>query len=104
MPANALDILKPQVKSDLIALPNHFIRQAMRHNDVLDWKPVAPVRLYHCSGDLDVLPSNSVVARNKFLSLNATSVEIIDPSPGSTHLGGFFPSILHAKQWFDSLR
>lgn len=104
MPANPLDILKPQIRSAFINNPDHVFRQAMRHNNVLDWRPVAPVRLYHCSGDLDVLPANSVVARDRFLSLNASSVQIIDPSPGASHSGGFFPSILHAKQWFDSLR
>jgi hypothetical protein len=68
------------------------------------WKPRAPLRLYHCSGDLDVDPANSQVALASFHALGATQVELIDPQPGADHSGCAQPSLLQAKAWFDSLK
>ena len=58
----------------------------------------------HCSGDLDVLPANSVVATNNFWALGATQVVLIDPFPGTNHSGCAIPALEAAKAWFDTFR
>jgi len=62
------------------------------------------LRLYHCAADHDVIIANSEVALASFHALGATQVELIDPVPTADHAGCSEPSLLLAKQWFDSLR
>jgi hypothetical protein len=101
---NISTILQPEVVSSLTNDPGSPLYQALRDNDLYRWKPVAPMRLYHCSGDLDVLPANSVVATNNFWAVGATQVQLIDPQPGADHSGCAIPSLEAAKTWFDTLK
>lgn len=104
MPAVPLDMLKPEWIADLTTNSHHVFRQALKHNDLIGWRPVAPIRLYHCAGDQDVPIENTIQAYDSFVAAGATDIQKIDPSPTSDHEGGFFPSIIGAKSWFDSLR
>lgn len=104
LPAMPLNILKPEFATAFRNDPNQLLRQALRDNDLLNWRPRAPLRLYHCSGDLDVVPANATNAWNRFQAQGAMQVESIDPSPGADHGGCFYPSVLGAKAWFDALR
>ena len=65
---NISSILLPAVVSALTNDPDSPLYQALRDNDLYHWKPVAPMRLYHCSGDEDVLPANSQVAYSNFVA------------------------------------
>jgi hypothetical protein len=62
------------------------------------------MRLYHCSGDQDVLPANSQVAYNSFQAQGVSQVLLIDPLPGADHSGCAIPSLEAAKAWFDTLK
>jgi hypothetical protein len=105
MPAcNLSTILWPAVVSSLTNDPGCPLYQALRDNDLYRWKPVAPTRLYHCSGDLDVLPANSQVAYNSFQAQGASQVQLVDPQPGADHSGCAIPSLEAAKAWFDTLK
>jgi dienelactone hydrolase len=104
MPSNATLIFKPEVLEALRNDVNHPLRLALRDNDVLDWKPQAPMRMWHCQNDMDVLRENSEVALATFHSLGATQVELLDPSPMSGHGGCVLPSFLAMRDWFDTLR
>ncbi len=97
-------ILVPAVRSALTNDPGSPLYQALRDNDLYRWKPVAPVRLYHCSGDQDVLPANSQVAYSNFVAQGASQVQLIDPSPGADHSGCVIPALVAAKGWFDTLK
>ena len=86
--------------------PNHPLRNAMRDNNVYDWTPQAPVRLYHSHGDQAVPFNNAQKAYDTFIARGACCVAISDPS-GSLpldHVPSQYPSVLGAKQWFDSFR
>jgi hypothetical protein len=105
MPAcNLSTILWPAVVSSLTNDPGSPLYQALRDNDLYRWKPLAPTRLFHCSGDLDVLPANSQVAYNSFHAQGASQVQLIDPQPGADHSGCAIPSLEAAKAWFDTLK
>jgi hypothetical protein len=80
------------------------LRLALRDNDLYRWTPRAPLRLYHCRADRDVIFANSTVARDSFLSRGATQVELIDPLPIGDHGACTVPSFLLAKAWFDTLK
>ena len=104
MPACTISsIFTPAVLSALTNDPGSPLYAALRANDLYRWKPVAPVRLYHCSGDLDVLPANSQVAYSNFLAQGCT-VLLVDPSPGADHTACAIPALEAAKAWFDTLK
>jgi len=103
-PCNVSTILLPAVISSLTNDPGSPLYQALRDNDLYRWKPVAPMRLYHCSGDQDVLPVNSQVAYDSFQAQGATQVQLIDPQPGADHSGCAIPSLEAAKAWFDTFK
>ena len=105
MPAcNLSTILWPAVVSSLTNDLGCPLYQALRDNDLYRWKPAAPMRLYHCSGDQDVLPANSQVAYDSFQSQGTSKVQLIDPLPGADHSACAIPSLEAAKAWFDTLK
>lgn len=104
MPAIPHQVLKPEYLAAIRANPEHPLRRALRDNDLTGFVPRAPLRLYHCSGDEDVPPLNSRVARDRFVAAGASGVLLIDPQAGADHGDCVEPALLAAKAWFDSLR
>ena len=96
--------LKPEYLAAFRSNPRHPLRLALQDNDVYYWKPRAPLHLYHCAADRDVIIANSEVALATFQSLGATQVQLFDPLPSADHSGCSIPSLAAAKAWFDSLR
>jgi hypothetical protein len=101
---NISSILQPAVIASLTNDPGSSLYLALRDNDLYRWKPIAPVRLYHCSGDLDVLPANSQVAYSNFVAQGASQVQVVDPKPGADHSSCAIPALAAAKAWFDTLK
>jgi hypothetical protein len=104
MPAIPNRILRPEYLAAVRGDPDHPLRRALRDNDLTGFVPKAALRLYHCSGDEDVLPANSVVARDRFTAAGVTGVLLVDPSAGAGHGDCVEPALLAAKAWFDSLK
>ena len=104
MPSDPAQVLKPEFLAAFRQNPNHPLRQALRDNDVYAWTPRSPMHLYHCSGDQDVVFTNSQVALASFQSRGANQVSLINTVPGGTHGSCVLPSLQEAKTWFDSLR
>jgi hypothetical protein len=104
LPADPVNILKPEYLASFRSNPRHPLRLALAENDLYRWRPLAPLRLYHCAADQDVIIANSEVALASFQALGATQVQLIDPDPSADHAGCTEPSLILAKQWFDSLR
>jgi pimeloyl-ACP methyl ester carboxylesterase len=104
IPLDPVLILKPEYLAAFRANPRHPLRLALEDNDLYRWVPHAPMRMYHCAADQDVIIANSEVALASFHSLGATQVELIDPAPTQDHGGCVEPSLFQAKAWFDSLR
>ncbi len=104
MPASAVDIVRPEFIAAFRTNSNHPLAVALRDNDLYLWRPAAPMRLYHCGGDQDVIFANSIVATNSFAQLGATNVALIEPSATGGHGDCVLPSLLQAKAWFDSLK
>jgi pimeloyl-ACP methyl ester carboxylesterase len=104
MPPDARLILQPSVLAALESQPQHPLRAILRDNDLYDWTPTAPTRLYHCRADQDVIFANSEVAHASFHNRGATQVQLIDPDPSADHGGCALPAFLLAKDWFETLR
>lgn len=104
MPADPVQILKPELLQAFRSNPRHPLRLALEDNDVFRWQPAAPLRFYHCAGDRDVLQANSIVAVDYLKANGRPDVTLIDPLPTGDHGDCATPSMLGALQWFDQLR
>ncbi|HMB90017.1 MAG TPA: alpha/beta fold hydrolase [Rhodothermales bacterium] len=83
--------------------PDHPLRQRLRENDLYNWTPEAPMRLYHCAGDRHVPQANSIKAFESFHDRGARQVEFFDPMPSGDHGDCAGPSLVFTKFWFDTL-
>jgi hypothetical protein len=98
-------VLRPELLAAFQANPRHPLRLALQDNDLYRWTPKAPMRLYHCRADEDVIFANSEVALASFHARGATHVELHDPDPTVTsHSAGAIPALLAARDWFETLR
>ena len=104
LPDVPVRILLPEVLTAFINDTNNPLRAALRDNDLYDWTPRAPMRMYHCHGDQDVIYANSEVAYRHFIANGASQVQLIDPYPQGNHGTGLLPCLLGGKAWFDSLK
>lgn len=104
MPDVPKEILLPSLITAIETDTEHPWRLILRENDVYDWKPEAPVRMFHCAGDTTVPKANSTIALARFQELGAESVELIDPFAFAGHADCAPLSLLQARTWFESLR
>ena len=95
LPDNVLDILIDSVLTDFTINDDHFLRQTLSQNTLLDWVPNSPTYLYHGLADDQVPHENSVVAYNAFQSNGASNVvlELLPESAGG-HTSAAIPSII----------
>jgi hypothetical protein len=103
LPANPLEILRPDVLEQIRSDPNHPLREALRENDLhTGWVPRSRTRLHHCRADADVLIANSELAYASFHAAGAP-VELVDPWPPGDHGFCAVVALLATKFWFDDL-
>ncbi len=94
-------LLQPAYLAAFDADANHPLRAALQDNDLYDWTPKTPTRIYHCTTD-DTIPfSNSQLAFDTFVSNGSTSVELVPLAFGS-HVECAAPALILGKFWFDS--
>ncbi|MCC6823513.1 MAG: alpha/beta fold hydrolase [Verrucomicrobia subdivision 3 bacterium] len=106
MPADPIDILRPDYQADFRTNVNNPFRQALLANNTYSWTPVAPVTMFHCQGDLDVVPANAEVAYQSFTNRGACCVSVVDPGAPtqSNHQDCYNPSLCGVLTWFETLR
>jgi len=76
MPDNPLDILLPEVLQNFENNEDHFFRQKLELNTLLDWIPQSPIHFYHGIGD-DIVPyENTQVAHDIFLEQGAQNISL----------------------------
>lgn len=74
--------------------------QAFLANNTNDWRPMAPLRLYHASGDEAVPYAMAEETQARMRSLGA-NVELVDVGDYE-HVPAFFEALPLIKKWFDS--
>lgn len=79
---------------------DHPLRLALADNDLTQWKPTAPTRLYYCEMDEQVVYLNSVEAANSMKSLGSTDVEAINVFPDGNHSTCIEPAVTAALFFF----
>lgn len=101
LPAVPVSILDSAYVAAFRADDNHPLRVALRENDLYDWAPRTPTRLYHCRED-DLVPfENTTVAEAAYKARGATDVEVVELNFGG-HRACAAPALLLGKLWFDT--
>ena len=80
--------------------PNHPINIALADNDVFDWAPQAPTRLYYCMADDQVPFMNSVIAEEAMLAAGAPDLESKNVNSDFTHTQCVSPAVQNTWAFF----
>lgn len=96
------ELLQPHFIQANLGNPHSVFWQAMHHNEVYQWFPSFPMRLYHARGDKDVPFVNSEIAQQYFRDQGA-SVDLIDLG-NFGHVAAAPHAFGLALMWFESLR
>jgi pimeloyl-ACP methyl ester carboxylesterase len=106
VPVDPITILRPDFQADFRTNVNNPFRQALRENKTYSWTPNAPVKMFHCQGDRDVVFANAEVAYQSFTNRGACCVSVVDPGAPAqlNHEDCYAPSLREVLTWFESLR
>jgi predicted esterase len=103
-PDTARNMLQPSYLQAVGQDSMHPANVALRDNDLYDWTPQAPVRMYYCEADEVVPYQNALLAQNRFTQNGATQVETFSAGANSGHEACAIPVFLNTKFWLDSFR
>ncbi|MFM9951036.1 MAG: T9SS type A sorting domain-containing protein [Saprospiraceae bacterium] len=99
------NMFQDSVLQGVINNPNHPANVALRANDVYEWVPVSPTRLYYCLADDQVTYRNSIIADSVMTTvLGATTVDAVNVNPNADHGGCVQPAVTAAIFFFAELQ
>lgn len=106
MPADPIAILRPDFQANFRTNVSNPFRQALRDNNTYAWTPKAPMTMFHCQGDRDVVFANAEVAYQSFTNRGACCVSVVDPGAPAqlNHDDCYAPSLNGVLTWFEALR
>lgn len=104
LPGQVRAEFQPALLAALAADATHPLWRALRDNDLLDWAPRAPTRLYFGGADRDVDPSNAPTAAAHMRAAGATNVAAVNVGAALDHGGAVVPATIAGRLFFDSVR
>ncbi len=93
-------MLQDSILNAVISDEMHPFNIALRDNDLFDWKPEAPTRLYYCMADDQVPFQNSIIASEAITQNGAPNFEAIDVNPAADHGECVEPAIIATALFF----
>lgn len=99
-------VAKHMIKDEFLDLiendPDYIINQILVDNDLMDWVPKSPTRMYYCTADDQVPYKNAVVALDSMISLGADAelVQIGDVDPTANHTDCVTPAFTQTLFFF----
>ena len=93
------ELFTPIFYKDLRGSGEIDLKAKLAENSVHNWKPVAPVRLYHGTSDEIIPYATSVTTYNNFVK-NGADAELITIDNG-THGSSFLPMLLSVIDWLE---
>ncbi len=95
---------KVMIQDDVLSAikndPNHPMSQALKRNDVLDWVPQSPTRLYYCKNDDQVSSENAIYADSIFNANGAVDVASKDLVSNFNHTLCVEPAVEETIDFF----
>ena len=104
LPQYATEILVDSALQAFRNDPNHPMRLLLEANNIYDWVPQAPVRMYYCPNDEEIPYMNALLTRDSMQMNGAASVLAIEASNVAGHFDCHGPSLIFALSWFKDLR
>jgi hypothetical protein len=106
MPADPIAILRSDYQVNFRTNASNPLRQALLENNTYSWTPKAPVTMFHCQGDRDIVFANAETAYQSFVNRGACCVSVVDPGAPAqlNHNDCYNPSLQGVLTWFESLR
>ncbi len=80
-----LKVLKDDYINAVQSNPDHPMNIAMQENNVYDWTPEAPTRLFYCEADEEVPFENSTLAESTMIANGATDVKAVNVNSQVNH-------------------
>lgn len=98
-------MIKDEVFAEIENNPDHFVNELLRDNDVLNWAPKSPTRLFYCKADDQVPYKNSLVAIDSMYALGADPEMVFyeDLDSTLTHEGCVEPAFFNTVFFFAGL-
>lgn len=103
LPATISDLIMESFRTAYLAGEEDEFEQAVSENSLLNWTPVAPIRMFHSNGDEIVPYQNSTTALAYFQNQGANNIELISLD-SLNHVDAAVPAIIGMIEWFDSLK
>lgn len=97
-------MIRDDVKEEIKNNPLHPANLILRENDVFDWAPQVPTRIFYCTADDQVPFLNSIVARDTMSANGAPNLVVTDVSPNSNHGQCVNPALTNTVLFFLSLQ
>ncbi|MEZ5039294.1 MAG: T9SS type A sorting domain-containing protein [Saprospiraceae bacterium] len=93
-------MLQDSIIAAVLSDETHPFNMALRDNDVYDWAPQAPTRLYYCMADDQVAYANSLVAAAAMTSNGAADFDALDVDSNADHGQCIEPAFLATAIFF----
>ena len=93
-------MLKDDFLNEIRTNPDHIINKILKENDVYDWKPEAPTRIFYCKADDQVPYINSIIAYDTMIVNGASKLEIMDVNSTANHGTCFTPAMTNTLLFF----
>lgn len=103
LPESISELIMESFRIAYLAGEEEEFEQAVNENDLLNWIPVAPIRMFHSNGDKIVPYQNSITALDYFQNQGVENIKLITLDSLS-HAEAAVPAIIGMIEWFDSLK
>jgi pimeloyl-ACP methyl ester carboxylesterase len=101
LPADPRELFNPEVLAAYDQGKSHWFLDALAENDVYNWTPLAPVRIYYGDDDVDVLPEE---ARRAEAAMKQRGADVRAVSVGPySHGASVLRAVPQAIRWFSEL-
>ncbi len=82
--------------------PTYSVNIALADNDLFNWRPEAPTRLFYCTGDKQVPFQNAIIADSAMNAMSAVDAHAINQGDGLDHGPCVIPSVISSVAYFES--
>jgi hypothetical protein len=101
LPPTSRELLRPSFYADVSTDPNNPLRVRLRQNAVDQWRPDAPIRVYHSPDDEEVSFEDALVSVHRLRNRGAdVSVRTL---PGFDHVNSWVQAMPRAVRYFKTL-
>ena len=101
LPPTSRDLLRPSYYANVSNNPNNPLRVRLRQNAVDQWRPAAPIRVYHSPDDEEVFFDDALVSVNRLRNRGADIT--VKTLPGFDHVNSWIQAMPRALRYFKRL-